>query len=111
MRLPGQPTGCRWQCRKRKACGECARGQRGDEQPLTGSQRKEPVGVGGRTNGFRHQADVVFGQRRWAERQLYEVQLTSGCGWGSRCSDDCFPAARTGGTDPEPAAVVLISPP
>ncbi len=63
-------------------------------------QRKEPVGAGGCTYGIRHQADVRFGQRRWTERQLYEVQLTSGCGWGSRRPDDCFLAARTGGTDP-----------
>lgn len=47
-------------------------------------QRKEPVGAGGRTHGIRHRADVRFGQQRWHERQLYEVQLrklSSGCGW------------------------------
>jgi len=44
-------------------------------------QSEEPVGAGGRTHGIRHQADVRFGHQRWPERQLYEVQLTSGCGW------------------------------
>ena len=44
-------------------------------------QREEPVDASGRTHGIRHQADVRFGHQRWPERQLYEVQLTSGCGW------------------------------
>jgi len=45
------------------------------------AQRQEPVGAGGSTHGIRHQADVRFGHQRWPERQLYKVQLTSGCGW------------------------------
>jgi hypothetical protein len=44
-------------------------------------QRKEPVDAGGRTHGIHHQADVRFGHKRWHERQLYEVQQTSGCDW------------------------------
>jgi hypothetical protein len=43
-------------------------------------QRKEPVDDGGRTHGKRYQADVGVGHQRWPERQLYEVQPTSGCG-------------------------------
>ena len=41
-------------------------------------QREEPVDASGRTHGLRHRAAVRFGQQRWHERQLYEVQLTSG---------------------------------
>jgi hypothetical protein len=48
---------------------------------LSALQSKEPVGAGRRTHGNRHQADVRFGQRRWTERHLYEVELTSGCRW------------------------------
>ena len=44
-------------------------------------QRKELVDAGGRTHGIRHQAAVRFGHPRRRERQLYEVQLTSGCDW------------------------------
>ena len=44
-------------------------------------QREEPVDASGRTHGIRHQADIRFGHQGWPERQLYEVQLTSGCGW------------------------------
>lgn len=44
-------------------------------------QREEPVDASGRTHGIRHQADVRFGHQSWPERQLYEVQTTSGCGW------------------------------
>lgn len=44
-------------------------------------QREEPLDAGGRTDGTRHQADLRFGHQRWPGRQLYEVQLTSGCGW------------------------------
>jgi hypothetical protein len=63
-------------------------------------QREKPVDAGKRTHGMRHHADVRFGDQRWPERQLYEVQLTSGRAWASRCSDDYFLAARTSGTDP-----------
>lgn len=48
--------------------------------PLSALQREEPVDASGRTHGIRHQADARFGHQRWPERQLYEVQLTSGCG-------------------------------
>jgi hypothetical protein len=44
-------------------------------------QREEPVGASGRTHGIRHQADVRFCHQRRPERQLYEVQPTSGRGW------------------------------
>jgi hypothetical protein len=44
-------------------------------------QREEPVVARRRTLGIRHQADVRFGYQRWHERQLNEVQLTSGCDW------------------------------
>lgn len=42
-------------------------------------QREEPVAFGGRPHGKRYQADVRFGYWRWPKRQLFEVQLTSGC--------------------------------
>jgi hypothetical protein len=41
-------------------------------------QREESVGARGLTHGIHQQADVRLGQRRWTERQLYEVQLTPG---------------------------------
>jgi hypothetical protein len=48
---------------------------------LAAVQREEPLGAGGRTHGMRHQGDVRFGHQRWPERQLYDVVLTSACGW------------------------------
>ena len=50
---------------------------------MAARQRKEPVGAVGRTHGVRHEADVRFGHQRWPERQLYEVQLTSGRHWSA----------------------------
>ena len=40
----------------------------------------EPVDIGERTHGIRHQADVRLGHQRWPERQLYEVLLLLGRG-------------------------------
>ncbi len=65
-------------------------------------QRKEPVGVSGRTHGICHQADVRFSQQRWPERPLYEVQLPLGCDWAVSLLRRLLPAARTGGADPKP---------
>lgn len=50
-------------------------------RPVPALQREEPVGAGGRDRGICHQADAHLGHQRWPERQLYKVQLTSGCGW------------------------------
>ena len=44
-------------------------------------QREEPVAVGGRTHGKRHQADVRFGGLCWPERQLCVGELTPDGDW------------------------------
>jgi hypothetical protein len=46
---------------------------------MSAVQREQPVAVGGRTHGKRHQADVRFGGQRWPERQLCEGELTKYC--------------------------------
>ena len=66
-------------------------------------QREEPVDASGRTHGIRHQADVRFGHQRWPERQLYEVQLTSGCGWAVSLRQRLLPSRANWRYRPIPA--------
>jgi hypothetical protein len=48
---------------------------------VSGMQREEPFAAGRPTPSKRRQADFRFGHHRGHERQLYEVQPTSGCDW------------------------------
>jgi hypothetical protein len=64
---------------------------------------EEPVDAGGRTHGIRHQADARRGHQRWPERQLYEVQLTSGCGWAALLLRRLLPCRANWRYRPKPA--------
>jgi hypothetical protein len=71
-------------------------------------KRQEPVEGNGRTHGIRQQADVRFGRQRLYERQLCEVQLTSGCDWTASLLQRLLPYRANWCYRPEAAARVRL---